>query len=114
MYIEGNSQGISKIYLKFDDTRAGVKVMNADIFGKQNSWVSIEKTELDIKIKLSKNSSPVIKRTQYPLMLAWDGTVHKVQGLSLDKIVVSLDLLRQRNFNYGQIYIALSIKNYHI
>ena len=34
MYIEGNSQGISKIYLKFDDTRAGVKSMNADIFGK--------------------------------------------------------------------------------
>ena len=29
MYIAGNSQGISKIYLKFDDTRAGVKVMNA-------------------------------------------------------------------------------------
>ena len=26
----------------------------------------------------------------------------------MDKIVVSLDLLRQRNFNYGQIYAALS------
>ena len=26
----------------------------------------------------------------------------------MDKVVVSLDLLRQRNFNYGQIYVALS------
>ena len=89
MHIEGNSQGISKIYLKFDDTRDGVKAMNADIIRKQNLWVPIEKTEVDIKIKLSKNSSPVIKRTQYPLMLAWSCTVHKVQGLSLNKIVVS-------------------------
>ena len=40
-------------------------------------------------------------------MLAWGCTVHKVQGLTLDKIVVNLDLLRQRNFNYGQIYVAL-------
>ena len=87
MHIEWNSQGISKIYLKFDDTRAGVKAMNADIFEKQNSWVPIEKKEADIKIKLTKNCSPVIKRTHYPLMLTWGSTVHKVQGLSLDKIV---------------------------
>ena len=82
--------------------------MNANIFEKQNSWVPIEKTEADIKIKLTKNCSPVIKRTQYPLMLTWGSTVHEVQGLSLDKIVLILDLLRQRNFNYGQIYVALS------
>ena len=78
MHIEGNSQGISKIYLKFDDTRAGLKAMNADIFGMQNSWVPTEKTEADIKIKLSKNSSSIIKRTQDPLMFAWGCTVHKV------------------------------------
>ena len=78
MNIARNSQSISKIYLKLDDTRAGVKVMNADIFRKQNSWVPVEKTEVDVNIKLSKNSSSVIKRTQYPLMFAWGSTVHKV------------------------------------
>ena len=35
--------------------------MNADTIEKQNSWVPIEKTETDIKIKLTKNCSPVIK-----------------------------------------------------
>ena len=108
IHIAGNSEGISKIYLTFNDTRARVKALNVDIFGNQNSWVPITKTEVDIKIKSSKNSSPFIKRIQYPLMLTWRCTVHKVQGLSLDKIVVILDLLRKRSFNYGQIYVALS------
>ena len=31
MHIARNSRGILKIYLKFDDTRAGVKAMNVDI-----------------------------------------------------------------------------------
>ena len=41
-------------------------------------------------------------------MLAWACTVHKVQGLSLDKVVVSFDLEKQRSFNCGQMYVALS------
>ena len=31
-----------------------------------------------------------------------------MQGLSLPKIVVSFDLHHHRNFNYGQIHVALS------
>ena len=34
--------------------------------------------------------------------------MHKVQGLSLEKVVVSFDLVKQRTFNYGQMYVALS------
>ena len=82
--------------------------MNSYAFVKQHLWVPIEKTEFDIKVKSSKTSSPVIKRTQYPLMLAWTCTVLKVQGLSLTQIVVSFQLLKQRQFNYGQMYVALS------
>ena len=35
-------------------------------------------------------------------------TVHKVQGLTLDQVVASTELVKQRSFNYGQIYVALS------
>ena len=59
-------------------------------------------------IRAHKDSSPVIKRTQFPLMLAWACTIHKVQGLSLDKAVSSFNLLKQRSFNNGQMYVALS------
>jgi len=42
------------------------------------------------------------------LTLSWGCTVHKVQGLSLDKIVFSCDLLKQKSFNPGQFYVGIS------
>ena len=71
-------------------------------------WVPIEKAETNIVLKVNKDSSPVIKRTQFPLMLSWACTVHKVQGLSLDRAVISFRLLKQKSFNSGQMYVALS------
>ena len=101
-------KNIHKIYVKFDDVKAGLKLIQTDHVARQNMWVPIEKAEASITINVSKNSSPVIKRTQFPLMLAWAFTVHKVQGLSLDRAVVSFELLKQRSFNCGQVYVALS------
>ena len=63
----------------------------------------------EVSFGLKKNKSqPCIKRTQFPLALSWACTVHKVQGLSLDEGVISFDLHRQRSFNQGQMYVALS------
>lgn len=44
--IQTDSQrNISKIYKKFNDSKAGLKRINSDAFVKRNSWVPIEKTE---------------------------------------------------------------------
>ena len=53
-------------------------------------------------------SQPCIKRTQFPLALPWASNVHKKQGQSLDKGVISFDLHSQKSFNPGQKYVALS------
>ena len=59
---------------------------------KQNGWVPIITTDAKIKIKPRTTNSPTIQRTQFPLMLSWACTVHKIQGLSLQTAVVSFDL----------------------
>ena len=99
---------VVKIYILMDDSNAGLKKRNSDAVARQNLWIPVEKAEASIRLRANKELSPVIKRTQFPLMLAWACTVHKDQGLSLDKAVINFDLLKRRCFNYGKMCVALS------
>ena len=98
------------VYIKFDDPNAGKELINnyPTPFARENNVVPIEPVLARIKIRPGKASSPEIQRVQFPITLAWACTVHKVQGLTLDKVVLCTDLIKQRAFNYGQIYVALS------
>ena len=50
------------------------------------------------------NDKVVALRLQYPLKLAYGITIHKSQGMTLDKLVVDC----KRVFECGQVYVAMS------
>ena len=106
--VKRNSDAVVEvIYVKFDDVNAGVLQMNNDVFARHNHVVPLTRIEGQILIGPS-TTKGVITRIQFPLMLAWACTVHKVQGLTLDNAVISFQLEKQKIFNYGQMYVALS------
>ena len=69
-------------------------------FDKQDFPVSVPKVTFDYYYE----DRVVIQRYQYPLTLAYAMTIHKSQGLTIDKIVVNFDKI----FDHGQGYVALS------
>ena len=57
---------------------------------------------------LSNSSTIFVRRTQFPIMLAWPCTIHKVQGLILPNLAISLNLDKQTTFGACQFYVAVS------
>ena len=107
VHISAFNNIVQKIYLKFSDPEVGLQTKASSLLSRQHCCVGIEKCETEIPRKKGA-TSPLTKRTQFPLVLAWASTVHKVQGLSLDKGVLDFNLRKQRSFGPGQMCTALS------
>ena len=89
---------VKKVYLKFQDPVLGKNAMLYHHFAQQNCFVPLQTCDADIPI-CKGSISPSIKWTQFPLMLSWACTIHKVQGWSLEEGVVNFDLQRQCSQN---------------
>ena len=98
---------INKVYLKFQGPLFERNAVLSDNFVQENCFVPLQKFDADIAI-CKGSISPIIKQTQFPLMLPWACTIHKVQGLSLEEGVLNFDLQKKRTFGQGQMYTALS------
>ena len=108
--VNKNNKKPTIIYVKFEDAKAGKNFIqkSTSSFVRKNRVVPIKPVLAKIEIHPNKPSSPEIQRMQFPLTLAYAVSMHKVKGLSLNNLVISFELVKQRSFNYGQVCVALS------
>ena len=98
--ITNDQQSVTAILVQFDDKNVGEKAKASSQFKAQHpDAIPIYRHGVPFQHK-----NITIFRSQFPLVLAWASTIHSVQGLTVDRIVVDLSKI----FAAGQAYVALS------
>ena len=102
--VTSSNNKVKTVLVKFDNSRVGSQaVQQNEYHDAYPDAVPICKHEVVFLAKGRRGSE--ITRLQFPLTLAWATTIHKVQGLTLDEIVVDM---KGGRFSPGQAYVAFS------
>ena len=106
------------VLVRFDAERVGKEAKAKSAFKRLDpNAVPISRIETTFCTRKNggeKNKKQIrVIRKQFPLILAWAVTIHKVQGMTMDQIVV--DMSRDKGkYQKGQAYVALSrVKTYN-
>ena len=100
MVLHGNDLQISKIYVIFF-----IKAISSNCFANNNDWVVVERSE---SLFCLKRKAGLEHWTQFSVTLSYVCILHKIRGISLENLVISFNLDKQKSFLSGQIYVALS------
>lgn len=106
LYLPWRDEGTDLLggYLDFcSHPRVGAAIGQSHYRDQYPSAVPISRHEAVFNIGRSKVVE--VSRRQFPLVLAWVTTIHKVQGLTLEQIVVDM---KDNVFNAGQAYVAFT------
>ncbi|KAI8496727.1 hypothetical protein Bbelb_253820 [Branchiostoma belcheri] len=97
---QDDAREVATVFVQFDNPKMGA-------LERQKSAVpsSLPVNSVPVRqIEDNLNNKSKVKRNQIPLKLAWGCTVHKVQGMTTDEVVVSM----KKVFVSGMAYVALS------
>ena len=102
--VTNDNHMVTSVLVKFDNQQVGIKAIQTSPYRASfPNAIPLGKHEVVFRAKRKRGSE--ITRLQFPLTLAWATTIHKVQGLTLDEIVVDM---KGGRFNPGQAYVAFS------
>ena len=95
----------ARVWIKFDNPRVGRKQQAGVHTSDDNEHGPVYIVPACSQFSgIGGGATTTLQRVQLPLMLCWAATIHKVQGLTLDRAVISL----QHLFSPAQAYVALS------
>ena len=97
------ANSVTTVMVDFDNQDIGRKAKQESHF-KQDYPTAIPTSHVESRFNIGNRNAISAYRRQFPLVLAWATTIHNVQVLTTDKIVVSF----QGAFSVGQAYVALS------
>ena len=104
---DNNPNKITAVIVKFDHQRVGIIAQRNSPYKKEYpGCVPICQVEVTF-VKSTTSNTIQVTRRQFPLFLGWAVTIHKVQGMTLDAIVVDMTKGKGR-FYAGQAYVAVS------
>ncbi|XP_078692147.1 uncharacterized protein LOC144922342 [Branchiostoma floridae x Branchiostoma belcheri] len=104
--VDSTGPDVHTILVKFDSDRVGKQAITDSQY-KQAYPGAVPIKRQTVQFFAGKGRRSVqAQRAQFPLSLAWGCTIHKVQGKTLSRIVVSME--SNGCFMPGQAYVALS------
>ena len=84
-----NGTTVTHVLVNFDNPQVGINTKQSSKF-HQRFLDAIPMTKHEAVFYSKGKRGSEITRLQFPLTLAWATTIHKVQGLTLDEIVVDM------------------------
>ena len=104
-----NFEEVQVVLVRVDSERVGKEARAKSVYKRIDAGaVPISKAEVSFRTKRTDNDNTVnVTRKQFPLVLSWAVTIHKVQGMTMDSIVVDMSREKGRYMN-GQAYVAFS------